>query len=268
MTATESSQAVGDLLRDWRQRRRFSQLELAGDAEVSTRHLSFIERGRSAPSRDMLLRLADQLDIPLRERNRLLLAAGFAPLHLERSLETQDMAAARAAVEAVLTGHAPFPALAIDRHWNLVAANASITRLLEGVPPHLLTPPVNVLRLSLHPEGLAPRIINLGEWRHHLLHRLRCEVDISADPTLADLLCELKALPKPFHRAPLTPATGIAVPLKLLDPRTNEMLSLFSTTTVFGTATDITLAELTMECFYPADEATRATLIAFARDAV
>ena len=257
---------MGDLLRDWRQRRRFSQLELAGDAEVSTRHLSFIERGKAAPSRDMLLRLAEHLAIPLRERNRLLLAGGFAPLHLERSMDAADMSAARAAVEAVLAGHEPFPALAIDRHRNLVAANPAIARLLEGVAPWLLEAPVNVFRLSLHPEGLAPRIVNLVEWRHHLLHRLRCEVDTSADPTLAALLDELRALPRPFNRGPSPPTNGIAIPLKLRDTRSGVTLSLLSTTTVFGTATDIALAELTLECFYPADEATREALICFAKE--
>lgn len=254
--------AVGDLLRDWRARRRFSQLDLAGEAEISTRHLSFVESGRSAPSRDMLLRLAVQLEMPLRERNRLLLAGGYAPLHGERTLDQPDMAAAKAAVEAVLTGHAPFPALAVDRHWNLIAANDAVTTLLTGVDRALLEPPVNILRLSLAPGGLAPRIVNLAEWRHHLLGRLCDEANRLGDPVLARLHEELSALPIAVSRSPPGAISAVAVPLTLADPATGAMLSFLSTTTVFGTATDITLAELTLECFYPADATTRAALLA------
>lgn len=256
------SDTVGDLLRDWRTRRRFSQLDLAGEAEVSARHLSFIESGRASPSRDMLLRLAEPLEMPLRERNRLLLAGGYAPAYGERGLDQSDMAAARAAVEAVLAAHAPFPALAVDRHWNLVAANAAIHALLAGVAPALLDPPVNILRLSLAPDGLAGRIVNLAEWRHHLLTRLRDEATRSGDRALFALHDELRVLPYPKSPTPPTAASPVAIPLVLRDPATDSRFSFLSTTTVFGTATDVTLAELTLECFYPADDSTRSLLLA------
>jgi len=261
-TATQAT--VGDLLRDWRQRRKLSQLDLAMDAEISARHLSFIETGRAAPSRSMLLRLAEQLDLPLRERNALLLAGGFAPAFAERPLDAPDMAAARAAVEAILKGHEPFPAVAVDRHWTLVAANGALGPLLAGVSPELLQPPVNVLRLSLHPQGLAPRIENLPEWRNHLLARLRQQIDQSGDPVLETLWQELRAYPCPASRTPHAPI-GIAVPLQLrveADGEDAGILSFLSTTTVFGTPVDVTLSELALECFYPADEATRRALAA------
>ena len=257
-TATSS---VGDLLRAWRAWRRFSQLDLACEAEVSTRHLSFVETGRAQPSREMLLRLAERLDMPLRERNRLLLAGGYAPLHPERPLDSADMAAARLVVEAVLSNHAPFPALVADRHWRLVAANAGVDRLLAGVAPHLLEPPANVLRLSLDPQGLAPRILNLPEWRHHLLGRLQAAAERSGDAALAALHAELSALPCPVSRTPPAPPSPVAVPLVIADPDTGEALRFLSTTTVFGTASDVTLSELTLECFYPADAATRSVLL-------
>lgn len=255
-----TAESVGDLLREWRKRRRFSQLDLASEAALSTRHLSFVESGRASASRDMLLRLAEQLAMPLRTRNRLLLAGGFAPEHPERALDAPDMAAAREAVEAVLTAHMPFPALAVDRHWNLVLANAALEPLLADVPAELLAPPVNVLRLSLHPRGLAPRIENLAEWRHHLLERLARQSDGTGDPVLARLLAELSALPFRASRTHPAPASAVAVPLRL-KMRDGACLSFLSTTTVFGTATDVTLAELTLECFYPADTATRAALL-------
>ncbi|MBS7696750.1 MULTISPECIES: helix-turn-helix transcriptional regulator [unclassified Chelatococcus] len=253
--------SVGSLLREWRQRRRFSQLDLASEAALSTRHLSFVESGRASASREMLLRLAEHLAMPLRIRNRLLLAGGFAPEHAERPLDSRDMAAAREAVEAVLAAHMPFPALAVDRHWNLVLANPALAPLLEGIAPQFLAPPVNVLRLSLHPDGLAPRIDNLAEWRHHLLERLTRQCDETGDPVLADLLAELSALPFRASKTRPGAANPIAVPLRLTVDD-GSCLSFLSTTTVFGTATDVTLAELTLECFYPADVATRAALLA------
>ena len=253
--------SVGTLLRDWRARRRFSQLDLACEAEVSTRHLSFVETGRAQPSREMLLRLAERLDMPLRARNRLLLAGGYAPVHPEQPLDGVDMTAARLAVDAVLSGHDPFPALVVDRHWQLVASNAAVGRLIPGVAQRLLEPPVNVLRLSLDPQGLAPRILNLPEWRHHLLVRLRAEADRSGDHVLAALHDELSALPCPPTRALPSPLSLIAVPLVIADPDTGTILQLLSTTTVFGTATDVMLAELALECFYPADAATRSVLL-------
>lgn len=251
---------VGDFLRDWRARRRLSQLDLAGEAEVSTRHLSFVESGRAAASREVLLRLSEALALPLRQRNDLLLAGGYAPVHGERSIDAPDMAAAKAAVEAVLHGHAPYPALAVDRHWNLVLANDAARALLADVDAALLAPPTNVLRASLHPRGLAPRIVNLGEWRHHLLSRLGEDADRSGDPTLMALHDELKAYPGPPCRSSPDASTRVAVPLILRDPAGEVVLSFLSTTTVFGTATDVTLEELTLESFYPADDATRRAL--------
>lgn len=251
---------VGTILRDWRARRRLSQLDLAGEAEVSTRHLSFVESGRATPSRELLLRLAGPLTLSLRERNRLLLAGGYAPLHPERSIDEPAMAAAKHAVDAVLRGHMPFPALAVDRHWNLVLSNDAARALLTGVAPELLVPPVNVLRVSLHPAGLARQIVNLAEWRHHLLARLRDDADRSADAALVALYEELRAFPAPASRHPLGPTARIAVPLMLRQSGDDAVLSFLSTTTVFGSAVDVTLAELTLECFYPADDYTRQAL--------
>lgn len=250
--------SFGDLLRQWRQRRALSQLALAADAEISQRHLSFLESGRSAPSRDMVLRLTDELDVPLRERNLMLSAAGFAPVYRERAPDDPDMAAARLAVTAILKGHEPFPALAVDRHWHLLEANAAVAPLLAGAEEALLAPPVNVLRLSLDPGGLAPRIANYREWRAHVLARLDRQIEVSADPVLAALRDELAAYPVPPGSAPWRPGTpkapAIAVPL-LLDTDAGR-LSFLSATTVFGTALDISLAELAIETFLPADRRT------------
>lgn len=264
MTEQATTLKAGDYLRMWRQRRRLSQLELALEAEISQRHLSFLESGRSSPSRDMLLHLAERLDVPLRERNAMLLAAGFAPAYAERTLEDPAMAAAREAIDAVLKGHEPYPALAVDRHWNLVAANAALAPMLDGIEDEtLLQPPVNVLRLSLHPKGLAPRIANLAEWREHLLERLRRQIAVTKDETLVALLEELSAYPigdkvKAIHGAEISDTGGILVPLQLV---TEEgLLTFLSTTTVFGTPRDITLAELAVEAFFPADEQTRKML--------
>ena len=251
--------SIGDLLRQWRERRRLSQLALALDAEVSTRHLSFLETGKAHPSRAMLLRLAERLDIPLRERNTMLLAAGFAPAYPERGLDDPALGIARAAIDRVLAGHEPFPALAIDRYWRLIAANRVVPALLTEVAPNLLQPPINVLRLSLHPRGLAPRIANLPQWRAHLLARLAHQVDVTADPPLAELLAELRGYPGGEDGRSASPPHddglgGVAVPLRLetaLGP-----LSFLSTTMVFGTPVDVTLAELAIEAFFPADAAT------------
>lgn len=255
------SPSVGGLLREWRQRRHLSQLDLASEAEVSTRHLSFIETGRAAPSRDMLLRLAEQLNVPLRARNELLHAGGFAATYSERSLDAPEMMVARRTIDTVLAAHAPFPALAIDRHWTLVASNAAVLPLLAGVAAHLLEPPVNVLRMSLHPQGLAPRIANLGEWRHHLLTRLQQQIDASGDATLRSLKAELSSYKGAASSTAPGNFAGIAVPLRLCVPSWPTPLSLISTTTVFGTPVDVTLSELALECFYPADDATRAILM-------
>lgn len=254
MTMIGDAQSVGELLRAWRQRRHLSQFDLAGEAEISTRHLSFLETGRARPSRDMVLRLAERLDIPLRERNVLLVAAGFAPAYPERPLGDPALAAARRAVDLVLAGHEPLPALAVDRHWTLIAANRTVLRLVAGVEEALLRPPVNVLRLSLHPGGLAPRIVNLPEWRAHLLARLDGQIAATGDPVLADLKAELKSYPAGVSQRPHQDYGGVLIPMQL---RTAAgLLSLFSTTTMFGNPVDITLSELALESFFPADAET------------
>lgn len=231
-----SRRSVGDLLRDWRQRRRMSQLLLAVEAGVSARHLSFVESGRSQPSREMVMHLAERLDVPLRERNALLIAAGYAPLYRERALDDPQLAAAREAVDLVLRGHEPYPALAVDRHWNIVASNGALAPLIGDASPALLAAPVNALRLSLHPEGIAPRILNWHAWRAHLLARLQRQIDASADPTLGALHDELAAYPAPPGTPPAAAAGAeaighhIAVPLRLRTALGE--LSFYSTTTV------------------------------------
>jgi transcriptional regulator with XRE-family HTH domain len=251
----------GTLLRSWRTRRRLSQLDLALEAEISSRHLSFIETGRSRPSRDMVLRLAEELDLPLRDRNALLLAAGYAPLYPERPLADHALAGVRSMIERVLKGHLPFPAIAVDRHWTLVAANEALAPLLEGADPALLAPPVNVLRLSLHPAGVAPRIVNLPDWRAHILSRLRRELAERPDAQLAALAEELSGYPLPStdHRpAAIDETSEIAIPLQI--EAGGAVLSFLSTTMVFGTPRDVTVSELAIEAFFPADDATAAAL--------
>jgi transcriptional regulator with XRE-family HTH domain len=247
---------VGELLRDWRQRRRLTQLELAIEADISTRHLSFVETGRARPSREMVLHLAEVLEVPLRERNRLLLAAGFAPSYTERALGSPDMAPIRAALDTILAGYHPFPALVVDRGWHLVAANTAVGLLTDGVAARLLEPPVNVLRLSLHPNGLAPRIGNLAQWRGHVLSRLAREAVLSGDADLATLHRELRDYPGGLDRS--SPAGAIAVPLRL--QAGDGELALISTVTTFGTALDVTAAELSIEAFLPADPGTAEAL--------
>jgi transcriptional regulator with XRE-family HTH domain len=250
-----SGVTVGDLLRKWRQHRRLSQLDLSIQADISTRHLSFVETGRSVPSRDMVLHLAEQLDLPLRERNQLLIAAGYAPIYPERALDAAPLSAVRDAVRQVLSGHEPFPAIAVDRYWNLVDGNAAIALLTEGVATALLEPPANALRIALHPDGMASRIANLGEWRAHLLGRLRREVEHTADPQLVELYDELAALPGDDPSAVEHPVTGAVVtPLRFRHPAGE--LAFFSTVTTFGTPLDVTVAELAIEAFFPADAAT------------
>ena len=258
MSVTLDTPHVGPLLRTWRQRRRLSQLDLALEAGVSTRHLSFIETGRSRPSAEMVVLLAEQLEVPLRERNGLLLAAGHAPAYGQRDLDEPAMGPVRQALELVLAGHEPYPALAVDRHWGMVAANRAVPLLLEGVAAHLLEPPVNVLRLGLHPDGLAGRILNHHEWREHLLARLQRQAASTHDPALRALHDELAAYPVPETDGgpPRGDLGGIAVPLRLRGD--DGPLAFLSTVTTFGTATDITAAELAIETFFPADDATRA----------
>src|SRR5215468_10645552 len=244
---------IGDHLREWRQRRRLSQLDLAGEAEISARHLSFVETGRATPSREMVLKLAERLDVPLRERNVLLVSAGYAPAFPQRPLEEPALKAARGAIDLVLKAHEPNPALAYDRHWNLVSANRMVAPLLEGIPQRLLGQPFNILRLAFHPEALAPRTVNLAEWCGHLLERLHRQCEATADPELIKLYQDLKAYPIPARPGPLPP-DSVAIPFKLR--HNGEVLSFFSTTMVFGTPVDITLQELALETFFPADDLT------------
>jgi transcriptional regulator with XRE-family HTH domain len=254
---SRTASQFGPLLREWRQRRHISQLDLALQGNLSSRHLSFLETGRSQPSREMVLNLAEQLEVPLRERNILLTAAGFAPNFPERKLDDPALSAARQAVELVIQGHAPYPALAVDRHWTMVAANDAMAPLMIGVDPDLLRPPVNVLRVALHPAGLAPRTVNLVEWRTHLLERLRHQVETTADPKLLALLEELRSYPVPRGPRTMRPArdyAGVVLPFELVTDA--GVMAFFSTITVFGTPIDITLSELALECFYPADDAT------------
>jgi transcriptional regulator with XRE-family HTH domain len=252
---------VGEHLREWRQRRHLSQLDLAGDADISARHLSFVETGRAAPSREMVLKLAERLDVPLRERNVLLVAAGYAPAFPQRALDDPALKAAREAINLVLRAHEPSPALAYDRHWNLVSANRMVAPLLEGIPERLLGQPFNILRLAFHPEALAPRTVNLAEWCGHLLERLHRQCEATADPELIKLYQDLKAYPIPARAGPL-PADNVAIPFKLRHH--GEVLSFFSTTMVFGTPVDITLSELALETFFPADDLTAERMRAMA----
>ena len=266
MTVTAQRPPVGVLLRDWRRRRRLSQFELALEAGVSSRHLSFVETGRSRPSAEMVLHLAEKLDVPLRDRNHLLLAAGYAPAYAQRELDAPELGPVREAIEQVLRGHEPYPALVVDRHWGLVAANGALTRLVEGVAEHLLEPPVNALRLSLHPEGMAPRIRNLHEWRTHLLDRLSRDAVESGDPALAALLEELESYPDGEPGPAVGPAfADIAVPLRLRHG--DAELAFLSTRTTFGTALDVTVSELAIESFFPADVPTAEAMRALAEDA-
>jgi transcriptional regulator with XRE-family HTH domain len=249
---------LGTLLKDWRRRRRMSQLDLALEAGVSARHLSFLETGRSKPSREMVLHLSQQLDVPLRDRNQLLLAAGFAPAYAERGIDEPDMSPVRSALDRILKGHEPYPAVVVDRWWDLAAANAGIALFTAEVAPHLLEPPVNALRVTLHPEGMAPRIGNLAEWRAHLLDRVRRQIAVTHDERLAELYAEVAGYPGGEAALPAH-EPSIAVPLRVRVQ--GAELSFLSTIATFGTAVDITLAELAIEAFFPADEATSAYLL-------
>ncbi|AXV18462.1 transcriptional regulator (plasmid) [Neorhizobium sp. SOG26] len=258
-----SDTTVGHVLREWRERRRLSQMNLALDAGISTRHLSFVESGRSSPSRDLLTRLAETLAMPLRAQNRLMLSAGYAPIHADHDFDAAEMAHVRTTVEAVLEAQMPFPALAVDSRWTLVRANQATMDLLTGINVEMLSPPLNVLRLSLHPQGLASRIVNFAAWRHHLLDRLQVQMTSSGDSVLVDLHKELASYPSPPPQKieeershPL-----VAVPLELRVPDSDVVLRFISTTTMFSTATSVTLSELALECFYPADADTRAALL-------
>jgi transcriptional regulator with XRE-family HTH domain len=249
---TAAGVRVGSLLKDWRQRRHLSQLDLALEAGVSARHLSFVETGRSRPSADMVLHLAERLHVPLRERNRLLLAAGFAPVFEQHTLDDPEMAPVRDTIRLVLDGHEPYPALVVDGAWEMLAANRAVALLIEGVAPELLAPPLNVLRASLHPDGVAPRIVNLGEWRAHVFERLERQIAVSGDAALATLLDELRGYPGP-DAAP-NARHDIAVPLRVAS--SVGELAFISIVATFGTAVEITASELSIESFFPADQQT------------
>jgi transcriptional regulator with XRE-family HTH domain len=259
MAATHSPAPVGELLRAWRQRRNVSQLELSLDSAVSARHLSFIETGRARPSREMVLHLAEQLDVPLRERNRLLLAAGYAPQFGARSLDDEDMAPVRNALERFLRAHEPYPAVVVDGHWNLIAGNDALGLITEGVAPELFEAPANTLRVALHPRGMAPHVVNFEQWSAHLLARLRRRAAVTADAELEALYRELAAYPSVAVAAEHeTAGEEIVMPLRLR--RDGRELAFLSTIAIFESAVDITLAELAVEAFYPADDATAAVL--------
>jgi transcriptional regulator with XRE-family HTH domain len=253
MTATTApTRPVGQLLREWRERRRLSQLDLAVQAQISTRHLSFVETGRSRPTPEMIVKLTEHLDVPLRERNQLLLAGGYAPMYPEHGLDAPELASVREALRQVLSGHEPYPALVINRWWELQDANAAVAVITAGCAPHLLEPPVNVLRLSLHPDGMAPRIANLAQWRAHLIEQVRRRAQQTGDQRLRELHAELLDYPGGLDAA--LPTSNVVLPLRLRH-ETGE-LSFFSIAATVETAADVTVDELVIESFYPADLAT------------
>ncbi len=257
MASISSQPRIGPLLREWRKRRRRTQLEVALNAGVSARHLSFIETGRSTPSAEMVLLLAEQLEVPVRERNQLLLAAGHAPTIPERSLADPELAPVREALDLILTGHDPYPAVVVDRGWNLVAANSAMARMATWVDPALLEPPVNVMRVGLHPRGLARWTVNRGEVRAHFLGRLAHQVAITGDESLVALLAEVTSYPAPEdHPARETAASHILTPLMQMRSPDGDELSFFATVATFGTAVEVTTSELSIELTFPADAAT------------
>ncbi|MEV0991235.1 helix-turn-helix transcriptional regulator [Streptomyces sp. NPDC049949] len=256
MTSTPS---VGALLRTWRERRGISQLELAGRADSSSRHISFVETGRSRPSKEMVLRLADHLDVPVRERNTLLLAAGYAPHYTQTPLDDPSLGALREGLERLLTGYEPYPALVVDATYDVVAANRGIAMLLDGLPEHLLVPPLNAMRITLHPQGLAPRIRNLGEWRGHLLARMERQIALSLSAPLRALYEEVSGYPVTGRPGEAGAGAEEAVPyiaLPLLIEHDGHLLSFVSSIATFNTPTDVTVAELAVETLLPADAAT------------
>jgi transcriptional regulator with XRE-family HTH domain len=255
-TGSASLRPVGELLREWRERRRLSQLDLSIQADISTRHLSFVETGRSRPTPSMILRLTEQLQVPLRERNTLLLAGGYAPAYPQHGLAEPQLRSVLVALQQVLAGHEPYPAVVVDRWWELLDSNASIGILTEGCSPELLEPPVNVLRLALHPDGMAPRIVNLAQTRSYLLTQLAHRARALGDRQLADLHQELSEYPG--GQAGSAPPDGVVLPMRLR--RGDTELSFFSISAAVGTATDVTVEELHIEAFYPADDATAAAL--------
>jgi transcriptional regulator with XRE-family HTH domain len=263
VSAPATAPPIGTLLRDWRDRRRMSQLDLALEANVSARHISFVETGRSKPSRELLLDLAEHLEVPLRERNQLLLAAGFAPHYPEKSLDDPEMAPARKAIEKVLGGHEPFPAFAVDRRWDVIQGNEAALKLLfEGVRDQAtLAPPLNGIRVSCHPDAMAPRVLNLGEYSAHLIMRLRRQQAIAPDPAVEALIEEVLTYPGVEDHSSSAVATEelVLAQLRLRAPDDSE-LTFFSTMTTFGTALDVTMSEVAIETLFPADPHTAAYL--------
>jgi transcriptional regulator with XRE-family HTH domain len=269
MAIASADTGIGSLLREWRELRRLTQLELALDAGVSARHLSFVETGRSRPGRDMLLRILDRLEIPFRERNRLLLAAGHAPAFPERPLDGPELAPVREALDLILTGHEPYPAVVVDRAWNLVAANSATTSLTSAVEidPALLEPPINVLRVGLHPRGMAPLIVNLAGWRAHFLERLERQIAITGDRELAALAEEIAGYPAPgddVDRPAARDGGEMLGPVRVRAPGGGE-LSFFGMFATFDTPFEVTTSELAIELLFPADRRTAETLEATAR---
>ncbi|MFF8828315.1 helix-turn-helix domain-containing protein [Streptomyces sp. NPDC015131] len=263
MTTAVTGTGVGPLLRGWRERRRLSQLELALRADSSARHISFVETGRSRPSEEMVLRLAEHLEVPVRERNALLLAAGYAPRYSETSLDDPSLGTLRAGIEQLLTGYEPYPAVVVDATYTVLAANRGVTLLMDGLPAHLLTPPLNVMRLTLHPEGLAPRIRNLREWRGHLLAQMERQIALVRSEPLRRLYEEVAAYPLPAAAGPDDredphPYPYFALPLRI--EHDGRLLSFVSSISTFNTPMDVTVAELAIETLLPADPATVAYL--------
>jgi transcriptional regulator with XRE-family HTH domain len=253
MTSTAAPAHVGELLRGWRQHRRLSQLDLANEAEVSTRHLSCVETGRARPSRAFVLHVAEHLDVPLRRRNELLVAAGYAPVYGQTDLSAPEMGSVRQAIDLVLRHAEPFPALVVDRHWDLVQGNSGLGLMLHAVAPHLLERP-NVMRISLHPEGLAPHLEDFALYSAHVLTVLRRDAAALGDAGLLALHDELAGYPGVQREMPVDQRPGLVLPVRLRTPY--GLLSFFTTVARFGTAADVTLAELSIESFFPADDAT------------
>ncbi|MFI0986568.1 helix-turn-helix domain-containing protein [Streptomyces exfoliatus] len=263
MTTVVSDTGVGSLLRGWREQRRLSQLELALRADSSARHISFVETGRSRPSEEMVLRLAEHLEVPVRERNALLLAAGYAPRYTESPLDAPRLDTLRWGIQQLLDGYEPYPALVVDGTYTVVAANRGIGLLLDGLPEHLLTPPMNAMRITLHPEGLAPRIRNLREWRGHLLAQMDRQIALARSESLRALYDEVAAYPLPAEVGPedrpdAEPYPYFALPLRI--EHDGQVLSFVSSISTFNTPMDVTVAELAIETFLPADPATVAYL--------
>jgi transcriptional regulator with XRE-family HTH domain len=255
----DQSLPFGVLLRRWRVSRRMTQIDLAEAADSSTRHLSYLETGRSRPSREIVLRFCEHLDVPLRDRNAMLLAAGFAPVFQERSL--LELEQARVAIDRVLRAHMPYPAFAVDRHWNVVLSNGALPQLDEGCSAELLRTPINAMRLILHPQGMGPRILNFIEWRAHTITVLRQQIEVRADPVIQALLAEISGYPAPPGVVGLASSEGpqrYATPLQVATRL--GTVSFLNTNMIFGTPTDVTLSELTLEMLFPADEATVAVV--------